>query len=104
MAAINLTQKEYKKIIKSEKVIEKKETDMTQNKLSDLNNHLFAELERLGDEDLKGEALDEELKRAKSIAAVASQIVQNGNLVLRAAQFADEKLDAESSVPKMLME
>ena len=31
---------------------------MTKNTLVDLNNHLFAEMERLGDEDLKGEELD----------------------------------------------
>lgn len=34
---------------------------MTKNTLVDLNNHLFAEMERLGDEDLKGEELEEEL-------------------------------------------
>ena len=34
---------------------------MTKNKLSDLNNHLFAELERLEDVELEGEALDREL-------------------------------------------
>lgn len=72
------------------------------NKLSDLNNHLFAELERLSDEDLKGEALQEEISRAKAVTNVAAQIVQNGSLVLRAAQFADEKLDADSKVPVML--
>lgn len=77
---------------------------MTQNKLSDLNNHLFAELERLGDEDLKGDALTEEISRAKAVSNVATQIVQNGNLVLKAAVFADEKLDADSRVPEMLVD
>lgn len=62
---------------------------MTKNKLVDLNNHLFAELERLGDEDLQGEDLDKELARAKGITNVSAQIVQNGNLLLKAAQFAD---------------
>lgn len=33
---------------------------MTKNTLVDLNNHLFAEMERLGDEDLKGEELEAE--------------------------------------------
>ncbi len=72
------------------------------NKLSDLNNHLFAELERLGDEDLKGEELREEIGRAKAVTCVAAKIVQNGELVLEAARFADEKMDADKAVPAML--
>ena len=53
------------------------------NTLGDLNNHLFAQLERLGDEDIKGEDLNEEISRAKAVTSVASQIINNGNLVLK---------------------
>jgi hypothetical protein len=54
------------------------------NKLSDLNDHLFAEIERLGDEELKSTALTEEINRAHAISGVAAQIVANGNLVYKA--------------------
>ena len=60
------------------------------NKLSDLNNHLFAELERLGDEDLKGEELAAEVERAKSISNISSQIVQNANVQLKVLKLQAE--------------
>lgn len=72
------------------------------NALGDLNNHLFAQLERLGDEDLKGEKLTEEINRAKSITDVASQIIANGSLVLKAKVAYEENLAANASKPKML--
>lgn len=72
------------------------------NKLTDLNNHLFAQLERLGDEDLKGEQLVEEISRAKAVTGIASQIIANGTLVLKAAQTAQEYIDKENAIPKML--
>jgi hypothetical protein len=72
------------------------------NTLGDLNNHLFAQLERLGDEDLKGEKLQEEINRAKAISDIATQIIANGSLVLKAKAFMSNALDADAELPKML--
>lgn len=47
------------------------------NTLQDLNNHLFAQLERLTDEDLTDEQLEHEIKRSKSVVSVAHTIVDN---------------------------
>ena len=55
------------------------------NSLGDLNNHLFAQLERLGDEDIQGEKLQEEITRAKAISDIATQVIANGTLVLKAS-------------------
>jgi hypothetical protein len=54
----------------------------TKNKSLDFHNHLFMALERLGDEDLEGEKLEEELKRADAIARVAMQINAHKKLML----------------------
>ncbi len=75
---------------------------MTQNKLSDLNNHLFAQLERLGEEDLSGEQLADEINRAKAVTSVASQIIANGSLVLKAKIAVGESMDANMKLPPML--
>lgn len=72
------------------------------NTLGDLNNHLFAQLERLSDEDIKGEALQEEICRAKAVTNVASKIIENGSLVLQAKKFIDGKTNADIQLPKML--
>lgn len=60
------------------------------NKLSDLNDHLFAQIERLGEEELKGDDLSQEIDRAKAISQVSTQIVQNASLVLKAEEFKKE--------------
>lgn len=72
------------------------------NTLGDLNMHLFAELERLGDEDIKGEELDEEIGRAKAITSVATQIISNGNLVLKSMELQKEILGDDKKLPPML--
>lgn len=60
------------------------------NKLVDLNNHLFEELERLNNKELKGEELQEERERAKSMANIAQTIINNGELALKAQKHFDE--------------
>jgi hypothetical protein len=54
------------------------------NKLLDLNNHLFAQLERLNNEDLKKEDLAEEIRRSGALVDVANAIITNGQLALDA--------------------
>ena len=57
------------------------------NRLSDLNNHLFAQLERLSDEDLTPEQIDKEVERAKAIVGVSDQIVSTASLQFKAAEL-----------------
>lgn len=55
------------------------------NKLSDLNNHLFAQIERLSEEGLTAEQIEQECQRADAIVAVSDQILQGANTQLKAA-------------------
>ena len=70
------------------------------NTLGDLNNHLFARLERLSDEELKGDKLIEEIGRARAVTDVASQIIENGALVLKAQKVYDDLLDANAKTKR----
>ena len=59
------------------------------NKLTDLNDHLFETLERLNDDDLKGEDMEAELRRAKAISQVATNIINNATVLLEAQKHVD---------------
>jgi len=64
----------------------------TKNKMADLNNHLFMQLERLNDEDLKGDDLLRELNRAKAMTGIANQIINNARVAVDAAKAFNEGL------------
>lgn len=74
------------------------------NTLGDLNNHLFEQLERLNDEELQGDQLAQEIKRAGAMTNIASQIIANGDLVLKAQKHYDsaDRLDYDAKKPRML--
>ncbi|GHC22448.1 hypothetical protein GCM10007291_22380 [Gemmobacter nanjingensis] len=55
-------------------------------KLSDLNDHLFAQLGRLSTE-LTPEQIEAEVARTNAIVAVAEQITEGANLQLKAAKL-----------------
>lgn len=63
------------------------------NKLSDLNNHLFAQLERLSEEDLTAEQVEQEVKRTDAIVDVAEQIIKNADMVLKGVKILAEHGD-----------
>lgn len=60
------------------------------NTLTDLNNHLFEQLERLNDEDLTEEEISRELRRAEGMTKIADQIIKNGELVYKAMHLKSE--------------
>lgn len=72
--------------------------------LGDLNNHLFAQIERLSDEGLQGDALETEIRRAEAVTKVSSQIIANSALLLKARQYYDDCLDADAKIPELLTE
>lgn len=72
------------------------------NTLNDLNNYLFAQMERLNEEDLSAEKLETEVKRTKAMVSVASAIVGNANLALQAIKTKDSLQGADVKLPEML--
>lgn len=72
------------------------------NRLSDLQDHLFEQLERMNDDGLKGEQLQEEIERSKSMSGIAKDITANAKLVLDAQKAAWEWNKAPGDIPKML--
>ena len=54
------------------------------NTLTDLNNYLFEQIERLNDDGLTKEELDMQLQKSEAINKVAKTIVDNANVALSA--------------------
>lgn len=66
---------------------------MSKNRLGDLNNHLFAALERLADEELTPDQIATEAARAEAIVKIADQITENARTRLAGAKLFAEHGD-----------
>lgn len=60
------------------------------NTLTDLNNYLFEQLERLQDDSLDQDGLEKEIQRSEAVQKVAKTIIENGSLALQAKKHLDE--------------
>ena len=75
------------------------------NNLNALNDYLFEQIENIQDlsEDATNEEVEKTLRKASAISKIASQIISNGNLVLRAKEL-EVAMNGrnDTSFPKML--
>ena len=75
------------------------------NSLGSLNNYLFEQIETIQDlnEESSNEEMERVLRKASAISKIASQIISNGNLVLRAKEL-EVAMNGrnDTSFPKML--
>lgn len=74
-----------------------------QNKLSDLNNHLFEQLERLLDDDVCNtkETTAAEIAKAKAVCDISQQIVNIANVQLDGVRLSNE-WNLKGAMPKTL--
>lgn len=72
------------------------------NTLGSLNNYLFESLERLSDDNMTDAELGREMERSKAIGDIASKIIANANIVLKAQKLMVDRDDADVTMPKML--
>lgn len=80
------------------------------NKISDLRNHMFAQLERLSDENITPEELTKEIERAKAIGEIGKVIVESAKTEVLHLKLTNRLADAppkfleepESDKPKLI--
>lgn len=75
---------------------------MKQQSLGDLNGYLFEQLERLNDPDMTDEEMKKELERSKAITGLASQVVANAQVVLKAKMYFEKESILPEERPDLL--
>lgn len=82
-----------------EKKKEERTSAYSNNDLNSLNNYLFDELERLSEiNTLDEKKLIKEINRSKAISSIATNIINNANVVIEANKL----FSKSSNVPELL--
>ncbi len=63
------------------------------NTLTDLNNHLFAQMERLSEEGISSETIEQEVKRSEAIVKISDAILDNAKTHISACKLMAEHGD-----------
>lgn len=107
--ALNVSKKEMAKILSNYNAsnqndikISNKQEGNVRNKLTDLNNYLFEQLERLNDDDLTDDQFKKEIARAKAVTDVSNAIINNANIALKGAKFLEENGYSNNDAIKLL--
>ncbi len=76
------------------------------NSLSDLNNYLFEQLERLLDDEIckDEDSTKREIQKANAVTAVANSITNNAKVQLDAIRFREGMGLKKEEMPDMLLE
>lgn len=78
---------------------------MALGNLKDLNDYLFAQLDRLDNADFKDGELMAEVERAECICKVSAQIISNANTVLSALRLKEQVMaSSDKSVSALIGE
>ena len=67
------------------------------NKISDLRNHMFAALERLGSDDLTPEQLALEIQKATAISNIGKVLVESAKAEIMYAKMTGQRNEAPTS-------
>lgn len=59
--------------------------------MNDLRDHMFAQLERLEDENITNDQLEIEIKRAKSIKNIADTLIESAKTEIEFLKISDSK-------------
>lgn len=71
--------------------------------LTDLNDFLFNQLDRLNNDELDAESLAKEIDRTKAMTAVSQQVIHNAHLVLEAQKILHDRSGVdEFSLPELI--
>jgi len=72
------------------------------NRMLDLREHLFVQMERLNDEKLNGKKLLNEIKRSQALTYLAREIIASSGLVLKGRIAVDNSISGGIILPSSL--